>query len=88
MVIESTDVKTSPHKRRIDFRIDFLSFLLACMRRAMPPGLLHYRRKGTRTFIFYFEGGAHQFASFLERWGIAYEHIIDLGLGQNVITIK
>jgi hypothetical protein len=54
----------------------------------MNPGLLHDRKKNTRTFVFYFEGGAMRFAEFLERWGIRYTWRIDLDAGTNEITIS
>ena len=52
----------------------------------MNPGLEHRRQKGTHTFIFWFEGGAREFAAFLHRIGVKFHWTLNLAKGQNEIT--
>ena len=53
----------------------------------MNAGLIHYRTKGTRTFVFLFEGGARQFANWLTDRGVKFDWVINLSACQNEITI-
>ena len=51
----------------------------------MNIGLIHHRRG--KAFIFLYEGGANQFAEFLERWNIRYQYTIDLSTAEIKVLI-
>ena len=61
--------------------------IIKSKKKGMNAGLIHYRTKGTRTFVFLFEGGARQFANWLTDRGVKFDWAINLSACRNEITI-